>query len=202
MRRRILLLTSSAAISTLLLFAIFQGISWRTLPQKIGLGEAYGPSEEQVQSGDGILQDLRQGNGKHPRPGDAVEGAGGKWSGDGTFREPKVNTSSPYPVGKTKPPGSNYTKTLVMPKMKDEDTDWIAREMGDLLDAGLLSTAIYHMDDKSENLHPVKNKGKRSDGVHHLHHRLLRLTARTLRSSCTPTNSRSTTTTSSTATRR
>lgn len=159
MRRRILLITLSAAVSTLLLFAVFHKISWRTLPQKIGLGEAYGPSEEQIQSGEGIIPDLRQGSAPHPQPGDAVEGAGGTWSGDGTFREPKVEAPSPYPEGKTKPPGSNYTKTLVMPKMKGEDTDWIEREMGDLLSSGLLSTAIYHMDDKTQKLRPVKNKG-------------------------------------------
>lgn len=160
MRRRILLLLSTA-LSTLLVFAIFQAVSWRTLPQKIGLGEAYGPNEEQVYSGEYIMPDQRQGSGNEaqPQPGDAVAGAGGKWSGDGTFREPKVEALSPYPVGKTKPPGSNYTKTLVIPKMKGEDTDWIEHELGDMVEARLLSTAIYHMDDKSQKPYPIKNKG-------------------------------------------
>ena len=159
MRQRLLFLTAIAGIFTLFLIAVFQNISWRSLPQKIGLGEAYGPSEEQIRTGKGIIPDLRQGSDGRPQPGDLVEGAGGKWSGDGTFREPKVDVKSPYPVGQTKPPGSNYTKTLVMPKMSSEDTSWIERELDDMMSSGLLSTAIYHMDDKSQKLHPIKNKG-------------------------------------------
>jgi Protein of unknown function (DUF3431) len=50
-------------------------------------------------------------------------------------------------------PGHNYTKVLVVPKVRDENTDWIKEEMPDL------PTAIYVADDPSAPLHPPKNKG-------------------------------------------
>ncbi|KAF2486749.1 hypothetical protein BDY17DRAFT_292040 [Neohortaea acidophila] len=77
----------------------------------------------------------------------------------GLFREPKVDAKSPYPAGRLKPAGSNYTRTLVVPKMKGEDTSWIQQELGDMLSSGVLDTAIYAMDDDTAPLHPIMNKG-------------------------------------------
>jgi len=53
----------------------------------------------------------------------------------------------------------NYTKTLVIAKKRDEDASWIDKDLGDLLDADLLSTAIYIVDDDTAPLHPPLNKG-------------------------------------------
>ncbi|KXS97528.1 hypothetical protein AC578_4600, partial [Pseudocercospora eumusae] len=75
------------------------------------------------------------------------------------FHTPSVNYSSPYPVGKTKPFGSNYTKALVIPKLKSEDTSWIENELGDMIESGSLLPAIYTVNDRHASLHPPKNKG-------------------------------------------
>ncbi|KAK3058082.1 hypothetical protein LTR09_001159 [Extremus antarcticus] len=83
------------------------------------------------------------------------------WRGDAAeeFKEPKVESKSPYPVGQLKPAGSNYTKCLVVPKMTGENVDWIDKELGDLIEQGLLTTAVYGMDDDSMQLRPPMNKG-------------------------------------------
>ena len=152
MLRRYTSFALAAGLSTFILIAVFYNVSWRSLPQAIGLGEAYGPSQEEIKSGKNILPDLRQG--KPP-----VEPIGGEGRRPGEFKEPKLESDSPYPIGKTKPPWSNYTRTLVVPKMQDEDTAWIENQLGDMLESGLLTKAIYHMDDLSAKLHPVENKG-------------------------------------------
>ena len=159
-------------------------MQWRSLPQAVGLSEAYGPSDEQIASGENILPDLRDGkpdpehpyeNGGVKNPDSAllkdlglVPGAKPKpggigvpaWRDGGMFREPKVDNKSPYPVGETKSPGSDYTRTLVIPKLRDENTTWIQDDLSDILAPnGPLSTAIYAVDDKTAPLHPPKNKG-------------------------------------------
>jgi hypothetical protein len=55
--------------------------------------------------------------------------------------------------GTPKPPGSNYTRTLVMPRMADENVDWVDEELPNI------GKAIYIADDPSAPLHPPKNKG-------------------------------------------
>ena len=55
--------------------------------------------------------------------------------------------------GTLKPPGSNYTRTLVMPRMSDENVDWVDEELPQI------GKAIYVADDPSAPLHPPKNKG-------------------------------------------
>lgn len=50
-------------------------------------------------------------------------------------------------------PGHNYTKVLVMPKVRDEKTEWVQEVIPGL------QTAIYVADDPSAPLHPPKNKG-------------------------------------------
>ena len=152
MVRRLLPFALVAGLTTICLFAFFQSSSWRSIPQSFGLGEAYGPSEEQITKGKDILPDLREG-----RP-DAADPQAWRDGGE-SFKEPKVDAKSPYPIGKTKTLGSNYTRTLVVPKMTGEDTRWIKEELGDMLQSGLLDKAVYAMDDQKAPLHPVKNKG-------------------------------------------
>ncbi|KAH0559700.1 hypothetical protein GP486_003785 [Trichoglossum hirsutum] len=50
-------------------------------------------------------------------------------------------------------PGSNYTRTLVIPRLTSENVSWIAEELPDL------DTAIYVVNDPNAPLHPPKNKG-------------------------------------------
>ena len=92
-------------------------------------------------------------------PQDNVDPNAWRHGDNGRFKEPKVDVKAFYPVGSTKPPGSNYTKCLVIPRMKDEDVGWIEERLGDMLESGLLWKAIYNMDDEDATLHPVQNKG-------------------------------------------
>ncbi|KAK5136269.1 hypothetical protein LTR08_003876 [Meristemomyces frigidus] len=148
MLRRFVPFVVLAGLSTFFLFTVFQRESWRRLPQSVGLGEAYGPVEDtKAKTSPGLetsgrLQDERLGQ-----------------LAKGAFREPKVESNSPYSVGLTKPAGSNYTKCLVVPRLREESTNWIEEELGDMLESGLLSTAVYVVNDRSAPLHPPKNKG-------------------------------------------
>jgi hypothetical protein len=60
-RRRLLPIILGAGLSTLLVFFLFQKVSWSALPQAVGLGDSYGddPSEEDIASGNNNLPDLR-----------------------------------------------------------------------------------------------------------------------------------------------
>lgn len=148
MFRRYLPFVLAAGVSTVLLFVIFQSVSWRALPQAIGLGEEY-PTEEEIVSGDNILPDLRVNN---PLPADTT--------GQENANKLGIDIKMPYPEGQTKPAGSNYTKTLVLASTKSDDTSWVEVELGDILEPrGPLSHAIYVVDDRKAPLHPPKNKG-------------------------------------------
>lgn len=59
----------------------------------------------------------------------------------------------PFLPGIPRAPGHNYTKLLVMPKVRDEKTDWVQEEIPGM------QTAVYVADDSSAPLHPPKNKG-------------------------------------------
>lgn len=56
--------------------------------------------------------------------------------------------------GTPKPPGSNYTKGLVVPRVKDEDVGWMDEAL-----PPEIHRAIYVADDPTAPLHPPKNKG-------------------------------------------
>jgi Protein of unknown function (DUF3431) len=58
-----------------------------------------------------------------------------------------------FPPGVPLGPGHNYTKVLVMPKVREENTEWVHEKLPGL------QTAIYVADDPSALLHPPKNKG-------------------------------------------
>lgn len=72
---------------------------------------------------------------------------------------PPANESSSRPdetvfkPGHAKPAGANYSRILVMGKLKNEDTSWIERELPNL------QTAVYVVDDESATLRVPKNKG-------------------------------------------
>ncbi|KAK3070548.1 hypothetical protein LTR53_010285 [Teratosphaeriaceae sp. CCFEE 6253] len=146
MLRRFLPFAAIGFLTTLFFLVVYHNVSWRGLPQAVGLGEADGPSEEQKMH---ALPDLRVGKPQYESP--AV--------GEGAFKEPKMESNSPYALGQVKPAGSNYTKCLVVPRLGTEDTSWIDGELGDMLGSGALTKAIYTVDDRSAPLHPPKNKG-------------------------------------------
>jgi hypothetical protein len=150
-RRRLLPIILGAGLSTLLVFFLFQRVSWSALPQAVGLGDSYGddPSEEDIASGNNNLPDLRT-----TRPDASAP------LKEEDLSKPGAHLESPYPIGETKPPGSNYTRTLVLASTKEEDTSWIETELADMLAPhGQLSTAIYVVNDPTAPLHPPKNKG-------------------------------------------
>ncbi|KAF2241768.1 hypothetical protein BU26DRAFT_170023 [Trematosphaeria pertusa] len=64
-----------------------------------------------------------------------------------------TNGKPPFYPGIAKPPGSNYTRILVVPKTKDEDISWIQIELPEL------QTAIYEVDKPDAKLQIPKNKG-------------------------------------------
>ncbi|GAB7358474.1 hypothetical protein MBLNU230_g2538t1 [Neophaeotheca triangularis] len=149
---RLIFVTGIAIL--LALFVLFS-VSLDNLPQKVGLGEKYGPSEEQIQSGKNILPDLRVGKPDPDKPFKNSHNQGNRKAdsglGDGKAQK--------RPPGQTKPLGSNYTKTLVMPRLSNEDTSWVEAELQDMLDSGALSTAIYTVDRPEEPFKVPKNKG-------------------------------------------
>lgn len=143
LRRLLPLLVAFSLLGTLFLFVSLQSnsSSWRHLPEAVGLGEKYGMEES---AGD---------------ESDVHNNIDGSTGGKVSFKEPKVDSMSPYPIGQTKPAGSNYTKCLVLPKLFIEDTTWVGDALGDMLEEGSLTTAIYTVDDPHAKLHPPKNKG-------------------------------------------
>lgn len=136
LRRHLLLALIAAVICTLLLLSI-SNRGWRLVRHSVGSGFG-GPFGKYVEVDPNAWKSGRE---------------------RGQFKEPKADVTSPYPTGKTKPAGSNYIRTLVVAKLKDEDTGWIQEELGDMLASGLLNTAIYTLDDLKAALHPVENKG-------------------------------------------
>jgi hypothetical protein len=142
MLRRLLSFFALACIITLLLLTLVGKPTW-TLSGTVGLPQPEVKDEGNT-FGAGYLPEVDP---------NAWRDAAGK------FKEPKVDSKSPYPIGKVKPAGSNYTKCLVMPKMLEDDVSWIDAELGDMLDSGSLTTAVYAMDDVTATLFPIRNKG-------------------------------------------
>lgn len=112
-------------------------IAWARQPR-----HPRGPSAEDLRTGRNILPDLRLA--------DSNEGA---WPvtlpllrDNGNFREPFVPNTSPYAVGKMKPAGSNYTKCLVVARLRTENADWIDRDLADMQEDGFFTTAVYVVD--------------------------------------------------------
>ncbi|KAI9799998.1 MAG: hypothetical protein M1833_003527 [Piccolia ochrophora] len=58
-----------------------------------------------------------------------------------------------FAPGTVKPSGSQYSQTLVLPRLRSENIDWIARELPNI------QTAIYTVDDEGAPLRPPSNKG-------------------------------------------
>ena len=63
------------------------------------------------------------------------------------------NPKPDFRPGSAMAPDHNYTSTLVIARTKDEDVEWLAKELPEQ------ATAIYVADDAKAPLHPPKNKG-------------------------------------------
>ncbi|KAJ5664710.1 hypothetical protein N7462_011523 [Penicillium macrosclerotiorum] len=80
------------------------------------------------------------------------------WTGSFNFTTSHGGKSAYAPQpnfvpGTAKPLGYNYTKTLVVARIKSEDTTWIGEELPDW------GSAVYVADDPKAPLHPPQNKG-------------------------------------------
>lgn len=69
---------------------------------------------------------------------------------------PNWNPTTKYESGPLKPPGSTYIKTIIVPKTKNDDVDWIFSNFGE---DPQIQSAIYVVDDPSAELHTPRNKG-------------------------------------------
>lgn len=153
--------TSLAVLLTITSFVIF-GERFRALPQLTSFGKPRATNE--VRPHDLTAPPARETASDEEEnllKGFGIDPNAWKHGKDvGTFKEPKVDAQSPYALGKLKAPGSNYTRTLVMPKLLRENTSWVQEELRDLLESSLLKTAVYVMDDPTAPLHPIANKGR------------------------------------------
>lgn len=61
--------------------------------------------------------------------------------------------STKFRYGTPKPPGSSYSRTIVVPRLMNDDTSWIEDELPGM------DTAIYIANDPTAALHPPTNKG-------------------------------------------
>ncbi|KAF8863769.1 hypothetical protein BDZ45DRAFT_644052 [Acephala macrosclerotiorum] len=84
-----------------------------------------------------------------------MQGAEGEMIMSETERQKNLRVQV-FGPGTPQPVGYPYTKTLVVPKTKNEDTNWIKENFGG---SETINSAIYTVDDLSSELHPPKNKG-------------------------------------------
>jgi hypothetical protein len=106
--------------------------TWQRLPQQMGLGERFGYS---------LLPEYFSSESSMTSSPQHKDVDFANWN-------PKPN----FQPGTPMPQGHNWTSTLVIAKVKDEDTDWLERELPDQ------PKAVYVADDPSAPLHPPRNK--------------------------------------------
>lgn len=76
-----------------------------------------------------------------------------KYTGNNETAARLLHAKPNFQPGTAKPPGSNYTKLLISPRMLDENVDWMDELIPDI------PKAIYVANDPQAPLHPPKNKG-------------------------------------------
>ena len=133
-----LLIVVAAFLLTLLYLHPTHRPSWRTMPQVVGLGDMV--EDEEIQ------------------PPSPYQTATKEISDPNTPGEVGINMvdpfASPFLPGEAKPPGSNYTRNLVVAKTKEEEAGWLETE-----DIGEITQMIYTVDDQHAPLHVPMNKG-------------------------------------------
>ena len=133
--------TIPVAIGLLLSFFLFVGYFSRSHES----GRWYGISQTVG------MENWVQSHGQKDSAYSSLAGSGGK--AQDYITTPKTPKISFVP-GQPRPPGSNYTKTLVIGRQKDEAVDWVNTEL-----PPEITRAIYVVDDPKAPLHPPKNKG-------------------------------------------
>lgn len=136
------LLAIAIAVSLLFLYSTHSARqTWRQLPFHVGLGEHFGQIEvDATRNGSGSGRSSGNGRGSGTTPQDPNFA---NWN-------PKPN----FTKGSPKTGGYNYSTTLVVATVKDEDTKWIEENI-----PADIATSIWVADDPSAPLHPPKNKG-------------------------------------------
>ncbi|CAK1354544.1 hypothetical protein CB0940_01618 [Cercospora beticola] len=145
MLRRFISFVIIACCSSAILVSLGYHLSWPQIAPLAVWEGTNGPAEQPLDQDEDAISDMW--------PGQSADVP------KAMFKEPEIDSLSPYPIGKTKPPGSNYTRALVLPRLKSESTAWVQQELGDWIDSGLLIPAVYTVDDRTADLHPPKNKG-------------------------------------------
>ncbi|KAJ5626108.1 hypothetical protein N7510_002417 [Penicillium lagena] len=113
---------------------------WGKMGQVVGMGDVIGQGD-----------DFGQGS----RFGMSLNGTWNLTMGRPKAKEQKT-LFAPHPhfePGVPKPPGQEYSKVIVAPRTKYEDTSWMEEELPEY------GTAVYWVDDPTAELHVPKNKG-------------------------------------------
>ena len=129
-RRNTTSLGLTALLLTLLLFSFSRNRrSWRDIPQVVGLGDVF----------------------PEPKSTNTMEPSQSKPTGSRKLGgwDPKA----PFVPGIPKLAGSNYSRSLVMARLREDNVSWVTEELSDW------DGALYVADDPSAPLHPPKNKG-------------------------------------------
>jgi Protein of unknown function (DUF3431) len=111
---------------------------WRSIPQRIGLGDILAESEG---GNNTTAQAESKGSYHYYRPGGLAA--------------PPFNISA-FEVGVPKKQGAKYSKTLVIAQLKEDNTTWTQSE--EMVRSGW-EIAAYVVDDPHAPLRPPKNKG-------------------------------------------
>ncbi|KAL5344567.1 hypothetical protein ACLOAV_010551 [Pseudogymnoascus australis] len=144
-RRMLPVVVCTGFVFIVLMIRTFSSNSWQSLPlEKIGLGEA--------KIDDDITIITPGGKQNHDGDTDGMQSV----EDEGQPEVEMGKLPDKFPAGTAKPPGSTYTKMLIVPKTKAEDTTWIDENFPV---GGPMNTSMYIADDPTAPLHPPKNKG-------------------------------------------
>ena len=104
-----------------------------------------GPSHSKLGKHKGIFLDASASSG--PSQDESVSGI------HGSLDSVTTSLSSHFHPGFPNPPGSTYSRVIVIPRLQTDNISWISDELPDV------DTAVYIANDPLAALHPPKNKG-------------------------------------------
>ena len=141
LKRYVFVIGITTFLLTLLYLQSKHSPSWRAMPQAVGLGDVLSDERETRDDPNTAVND---------RLKEKIYPSSGGDLGISTA-DAFVSTFVP---GNAKPPGSNYTRNLVIAKTKKEEAGWLDHE-----DIGDVTKMVYVVDDGHSPLHPPMNKG-------------------------------------------
>lgn len=141
---------AAAICSLALIFTTLHLLSWRSIPQKVGLGDIfeYGGAEAETTSEQSTTTAAAAA-------ATAATAAANVYFAPNGSPAPPFNTSSFIP-GVPKPNGAHYSKTLVIAQLKEDNTTWATSPE---MQRHGWSVAAYVVNDRNAELRPPKNKG-------------------------------------------